>query len=237
MIVLALLSVLFIGGAGNIINDIADYETDKINKPERPIPSGKIKIQTAYYYSAILFALGFGITFLLNTYMIILAAFNIFIEFIYSYKLKARPLIGNFLPSWLAASSFIFGSLLMQSLNPIVLLLAGLAFLANTGREIAKDIEDIKGDKKAKITTMPVMLGHHFSAGIAIVFVLFAVLLSPAPYILNLLSINYLYIVAIADILFGVSCFFLLTNPSKSQKTMKIAMFIAILAFLIGFLY
>ena len=34
--------VFIITGAGNSINDYFDYKIDAINKPERPIPSGRI---------------------------------------------------------------------------------------------------------------------------------------------------------------------------------------------------
>lgn len=33
--------------AGNVINDYFDYKIDLINKPQRPIPSGRISLDNA----------------------------------------------------------------------------------------------------------------------------------------------------------------------------------------------
>ena len=48
-IILGAVSVFIATGAGNTINDYYDYEIDMINKPDRPIPSGKIKLKHALY--------------------------------------------------------------------------------------------------------------------------------------------------------------------------------------------
>ena len=45
-ILLATLAVFFETSAGNVINDYFDYQIDLINKPERPIPSGRISSST-----------------------------------------------------------------------------------------------------------------------------------------------------------------------------------------------
>jgi geranylgeranylglycerol-phosphate geranylgeranyltransferase len=51
-------TVAFLFGiAGNAINDYLDRETDKINHPDRPIPSGKLKPEQALFFSMVFFAL------------------------------------------------------------------------------------------------------------------------------------------------------------------------------------
>ena len=57
-IILAMLAVFFEISAGNVINDYFDYKIDLINKPERPIPSGRIGLKTARNYAYILFLCG-----------------------------------------------------------------------------------------------------------------------------------------------------------------------------------
>lgn len=46
-IILAMLAVFFAMSAGNVINDYFDYKIDLINKPQRPIPSGRISLDNA----------------------------------------------------------------------------------------------------------------------------------------------------------------------------------------------
>ena len=44
-IIIAMAAVFFETAAGNVINDYFDYNIDLINKPERPIPSGRISLK------------------------------------------------------------------------------------------------------------------------------------------------------------------------------------------------
>ncbi len=232
-IFIAILVASLVAGAGNVTNDYYDYEIDRINKPKRFIPLGRIKRKNAAFYAAILYIIANILSvFFLNYYMILLALFNTFIAFVYAWKIK-RTIFGHFLDSWLAASSFIFGALFVN-INITIILLFFVAYLANLGREIAKGIEDMKGDKKIGAKTIPVVTGKIFSSWIAIFFIIFAIVISPIPYFFGFLGLNYLFLVIFADLIFVFSCFVLLFNPTKSQKIMKIAMFVAIFAFLIG---
>lgn len=232
-ILVAILVVSLIAGAGNVTNDYYDYEIDKINKPKRVIPSGKLKRKNAALYAAMLYVIANVLSILfLNYYMKLLALFNTFVTFLYAWKIKRTP-FGHFLDSWLASSTFLFGALFVN-INATIILLFSIAYLANLGREITKGIEDMEGDKKIGARTLPVVTGKIFAEWVAIFFVIFAIIISLIPYPLNLLNINYLFLVIFADLIFVLSCFILLFNPTKSQKIMKIAMFVAILAFLIG---
>ncbi len=55
---LVFLVVFLVSGAGNTINDYFDIKIDSINRPERPIPSGRVKAKEAFYFSYLLFSLG-----------------------------------------------------------------------------------------------------------------------------------------------------------------------------------
>ncbi len=232
-IFIAILVASLIAGAGNVTNDYYDYEIDKINKPKRVLPSGKIKRKNAIAYAAVLYVIANALAMLfLNYEMILLALLNTFIAFVYAWKIKST-FLGHFVDSWLAASSFLFGALFVD-INATIIFLFSMAYLANVGREIAKGIEDIKGDRKIGAKTIPVVLGRIFSSWIAIFFVIFAIAITPIPYFFNLLNLNYLLLVIFADLIFIFSSFILLFNPTKSQKIMKIAMFVSIIAFLVG---
>lgn len=232
LIILGVFVSMIISGAGNIHNDIIDYKIDKNNKPERPIPSGKIKINEARYLATGMFILGILLSLFTNIWFIGLVLFNVFFIYFYNKYLK-RTIFGHFADSWLPVSTFLAGSFLSMSINPIVLILCFMSYFANLGREIVKGIEDIRGDKKEGANTFAVAFGKSFASLFVIVFILMAILISPFPYTMGFFSIYYLYIVLIADSMFGISLFFL-PFPKKSQKLMKIAMFIGIISFLIG---
>lgn len=235
-ILIVCLAVFLISGGGMVINDYFDYKADKINRPKRALSSGRIPRKNALIYSLTLFLIGNALVLFLNFQMLAIALFNTFLLVVYSWKLKKIILLGNFTVSWLSASIFLFGSLLSGSVTATILILFLIAFSANTGREITKAIEDVKGDKKIKARTMPIAIGRNFSAWVAIFFIIFAIVFSSLPYVLHLLSINYLYLVIISDATFLYSCFAMLISPHKSQRMMKIAMFVALVAFLVGIL-
>jgi geranylgeranylglycerol-phosphate geranylgeranyltransferase len=236
MIAIAVAVVALASAGGNIVNDIFDYEIDKVNRPKRPLPSGRISMKAAKAYAIILLAASVVLAVVfLNPLQLLLAVFNGLLAFVYPWRLKGMPLLGNLCVSWVAASAILFGALFV-GIGPTALLLFLMAFFANTGREIVKTIEDVPGDKKAGYKTLPIALGKNFSAAVAILFVVFAVLLTPLPWALGLLDMKYLYVVFVSDIVFAVSCYVLLMNPSRAQLLMKIAMFIGVLSFIFGVL-
>jgi len=234
LIILGAISAFFIAAASNAINDYFDIETDKISKKHRPIASGKVKPKTAFMIAMACFAIGGLISLTFHVYAAVLAFFVIFLSYVYSWKLKSRPLIGNLADSFMAAATFVFGGFLIGYFDLTILVIFLMAFAGNTAREIAKDIEDIKGDKKAGMHTLPILIGDHFSKFIALAFLLIAVFLSLIPYGLEIFGMNYLYAIFVADLVFFASGFVLMTNPAKAQRIMKIGMFFVIAAFLIG---
>ncbi|MFH1643333.1 MAG: UbiA family prenyltransferase [Patescibacteria group bacterium] len=224
------LSVFFITSAGMVINDYYDYEIDQINAPERPIPSGQISREKAFYYSLVMFALGLIFAFMININCFILALANTVVEFFYAKIYKRWWLLGNILVSWLSASVFIFGALITSNFQ-LTGIMFTLSFLANMGREIFKSIEDIKGDKAVNSDTLPIASGIKTAREIARGFIAFAILLSPLPYFSGLLKANYLKTILLGDTLFLYSLF---QGPTRNKKTTKLAMFFVLLALILS---
>lgn len=243
-LVLLAMSVGFLAtGGGNSLNDYVDFEIDKVNHPERPLPSGRLKRDSARVYSLFLFISAFFISFLISSFCVLLAALNISLMILYELSLKKKGFSGNLTISWLTGSVFLFGgaALYQDSLLNILgsseilatLVLSLLAFLSSAGREIIKDMEDIEGDKDRD--TLPKKIGKKKSSFLAGGFILTAVLLSPLPYMpFALFSWLYLVLVIPADILFFISVSTILKNPTFSQKMAKLAMLTALFSFFVG---
>ena len=141
-------AVFLITGAGNAINDYYDRQIDAINRPDRPIPSKRIRPKMAFCYSIALFAAGCILASLAGQISLVIAVFNSLLLILYARDLKATPLLGNLSVSYLTASTFLFGG----AAGGLVGLLAnqipfGLSLLVSMSREIAKDIEDMEGDR------------------------------------------------------------------------------------------
>lgn len=230
------LTVFLITGAGNAINDYFDAGIDAINRPERPIPAGRITKESAYNFSIVIFAAGVIISYFIGTIPFLIAAFNSLLLYFYAFSLKRRVFVGNLSVAYLTGSTFLFGGAAFGEKGiEITLVLFFLSMLATLAREIVKSIEDIDGDRKEGASTLPIRIGEKPSAYAACTFGILAVILSPLPYLMNLFNESYLYFVGIADALFLYAIVLILKkNPSASSKFFKIAMFFALLAFIAG---
>ena len=238
-VVLGFLTGFFLQAAADVINDYFDREIDAINSPDRPIPRGDITPREAIFLFIIFTLIGLALPLPLGLESFIFASLFWALSFIYNAKLKATGLPGNIIVSMCVAAPFLFGGLVSTKSFPSILLIFSLlAFLANTGREINKGIVDIEGDKTKNIKTIAISLGPKAAAWIAAIFYLSAVVLSPLPYILNLLGISYLIlIVSVTDVLFTIFAVSLLRDHSpKNAKKIKNLVLIAMLTALIIFM-
>jgi geranylgeranylglycerol-phosphate geranylgeranyltransferase len=120
-----------------------------------------------------------------------------------------------------------------------VLVFASIAFLSNTGREITKGIVDVKGDEMQGVKTLAVRYGQKNAAIAATIFYSLAVLLSPIPWLLRLVSFWFIPLVAVTD--FGlVACSLLLLkdysreNARKVKNIVLLWLAIGLLAFVAG---
>ncbi|MBS3781816.1 MAG: UbiA family prenyltransferase [Candidatus Thermoplasmatota archaeon] len=228
---IGMMVVFFFTAAGNTLNDYMDRKTDEINHPGRPIPSGKVEPKTALVYSGVMFGIGVILSFLLELWIPqIIVASAVILMIAYETRFKKEGLAGNLIISALTGMVFIFGGSIYGKLY-LPTLLGLLAFLATVGREIVKDIQDLKGDINRK--TFPMRVGPRKAEMTASFFIVGGVILSPFPYIFGSLSLSYLLVVLVADAIFIYSLL-LLKSAERSQKFIKLAMVVALIAFLIG---
>lgn len=228
-------SVFLITGAGNAINDFFDADIDAINKPMRPIPSGRVSRNAVLYISLVSFGIGIALSYFINTICFIIALINSVLLIIYARNLKRTVLVGNVCVGYLVGSTFLFGGALFEI--PGLIGTAGLfalAMLATIAREIAKDIEDMDGDLAMGVATLPVRAGPKRAGYVASIFGITAVLLSPIPYFTGF-SIWYLLVVGLADICFLTAILQLIRGDAVgSSRSFKRAMAVALAAFVVG---
>ena len=236
--------------ASMAINDYYDRETDAINEPNRPIPSGLIKPKEALAFAFILTAIGFAAA-LANSYLTNLKSISCFLIAIIAWIIfvayttvgKRSGLPGNFLVSICVSIPFIYGSYTVAgAIETNVLIFAFIVFLSNTGREVTKGIVDVKGDKVQNVKTVAVRYGEKTAAVAATLFYLSAVSLSPIPWLLKLVSFWFIPLVAVTDFGLVASSFMLLKDYSRENarkvKNLVLLWFIfGLLAFVVGALW
>jgi 4-hydroxybenzoate polyprenyltransferase len=78
-----------------LINDIADIEQDRQHpkKKHRPLPSGKLTVPTAASAAVLLGVVTLAVSFVLNTFFSALVLTYIFMNLLYSLRLKHVPII------------------------------------------------------------------------------------------------------------------------------------------------
>jgi len=229
--------------ASMAINDYYDKEIDAINEPTRPIPSGLIKPEEALVFAFFLTAIGFIAAFLTDTtspLCFVTAVISLAVSTAYVTVGKKTGLLGNFLVSFCVAVPFLYGNLAAtNAIVPNVLIFASMAFLSNTGREITKGIVDVGGDSVRNIQTIAVRHGERTAAVAAVLFYLSAVLLSPIPWLLTIVSFWFIPLVAITDFGLVASSLMLLEDYSRgnARKVKNIVLFwfvVGLLAFVVG---
>ena len=245
-VILAMMAVFFETAAGNVINDYFDYNIDLINKPERPIPSGRISLKNGRNYGYFLFlagtVCGFLISYLTNNWIpFYIVLFADVVLYLYAYKLKSTPLIGNLAVGFMTGFGFVFGGFCINNPNIIMtsIFLGFFAFVMTTAREIIKDIEDIEGDKADGAKTLPIMIGTRIPALMATVLIIVDSALCPLLYFYHIFGILYLFIIAVAVLLFLYCAVIIIKSQdektaTKASKYLKIGMLIAFVAFAVG---
>lgn len=245
-VILAMITVFFETSAGNVINDYFDYNIDLINKPERPIPSGRISLKNGRNYGYFLFSIatlcGFIISYMTDNWIpFFIVVFADIVLYLYAYKLKSTPLIGNLAVGFMTGFGFVFGGYCINNPSIIMtsIILGFFAFVMTTAREIIKDIEDIEGDNADGAKTLPIMIGTKVPAVISAILIVVDSALCPLLYFNHIFGVLYLVIIAVSVILFIYCAAIILKSQDektagKASKYLKIGMLIAFVAFAVG---
>jgi len=175
---LLLIATICIAAAGYVVNDIYDIETDSVNKPDKLIVTKGISEKNAFTLFIILNIIGVGTGFYLSNWVGnggLAAVFVIISALLYVYAsyLKQMLIIGNIVVSLLVGMSLIVVGIfeLLPAIAPdnqatqitffeLILDYAIFAVIINLIREIVKDLEDIEGDYKADMKTLPIVIGR-----------------------------------------------------------------------------
>ena len=133
-ILLAALSAALINGAGNAFNDLLDIDIDRINRPLRPLPAGRLSPNAARMQSLLLALAGCTLAFWLSPWHVLIALAVVALLAFYSLSLKNSLLWGNVLVAFVGAIAFPYGALAAGDLGRSWIP-ALFAFLFHLGRE------------------------------------------------------------------------------------------------------
>lgn len=179
-IFLLILTPAFLSTGTMFHNDITDLESDKINRPKKPVPSGILKEKTVYYTGLTLMIGSIFLGTLVNyekTGLNWQCGFFTFILVIiglyYNYYGKHHGLVGHMAVAFGVGAIPYWGGIAVFPNQPLLMLPLAIAiFFQETGREIMVCAGDLVGDLKAGFKTTPIRLGRKRSMQIALLFYL-----------------------------------------------------------------
>ncbi|WP_297070982.1 geranylgeranylglycerol-phosphate geranylgeranyltransferase [Thermococcus sp.] len=234
--VLVFLVVTLGCSGGDTINDYFDYEIDRINRPERPLPRGAMTRKAALWYAGLLFTVGLVLAVLINLYAFVLALVAYTVMFLYAWKLKPMPFIGNLVVASLTGMTPLYGAVAVCKLG-LAGYLALCAFLVNVAREVIKDIEDLEGDRAKGARTLPIIWGRKKAAYIGALFALLTVVSSFLP-VREGVGVGYWTMFPVDAVILYAAWLILKSqdtlNAHRAQELLKVSIFLAVTAFLIA---
>lgn len=180
----AVASALLLTGASNGINQVADLETDRINWPDRPLPSGALSMRAAIWLT---FGLSFAALLLavpVNAGYLFCVAVTLPVTAAYSLpplRTKRIPLLANatiatprglllVVAGWAVGGGFA---------RTEAWVLGGLAWLYIFGAASTKDFADVEGDRATGCLTLPILIGPRRAARFVAPFLVVPFLLYP----------------------------------------------------------
>ncbi len=224
--------------AGNAVNDYFDAPIDKVNKPDRPIPSGEVSPREAMTSYIVLSLIGVALSIPLGVEEFIIASLFALSWYLYARWIKAMGLVGNILVSLGVAFTLIFGALAADGLNGKVILFSMIAFTSNLAREVVKTVEDLKGDSLYGLRTVAVVMGPRGAGVYASLMILVTSVLTLIPLLAGLTGPAYflLSVVLSLPLLLYSARESLKIDEIKAERLssmLKLSMFLGIMGMLL----
>jgi 4-hydroxybenzoate polyprenyltransferase len=250
-IALGTLMAAVLNAASNTLNQVTDLEADRINKPGRPIPSGRIEPAAAVRLAGALYVAAFLLAAAVGPQCVWLAGIAALLTVLYSappFRLKAVPYLAN---------------VVIAIPRGVLLKVAGWACVRDFGRTepwyiglvfgffllgatTTKDFADAKGDEAAGFRTLPVILGPKRAAWFTAPFLVLPFLLIPYGIHLGVLTGSRTLLYALTAVLCvwgAYVCYLMVRRPDDLARTenhpswthMYVMMFVAQIGFALAY--
>lgn len=242
-----LLVTLFLAlSGGYAFNNGVDFESDKINNKNINIFNGSLLIKLGIISQLLSMILAY----FLPSYLFWNIVYINTIIILYNTYFKKVVLVGNLFIAFLSLFPYYISlqinviendQLIRESTVALVLLFALVSFAGTLSREIIKDIEDIKGDQKTGVQTLPIQFSINISKYASVTLSLATLV------VFNFILYNYKWIgisigLAILGFIVVSIPLFLsiavllnkkINNPKQAQQFIKAAMLFSIIFLLL----
>ena len=220
-----ILTVLCFAGASNILNDVLDVHIDRINRPDRVLPSGRIKILDALILSIILYGVGIlTCTYLqpLGRQIALITVLPLLI--LYTPLFKRLPFLGNIVMGGILGLVFLFTEGAIHGNVDKMWTPFFLATALSSIRELCKDCADLVGDSTVNLQTFPQKFGLISTLWLMRWLVILLCFFAITPYLCDHYGIIYLFTLILGvEIPLIYSMFIILSKESSSAEYIKVS--------------
>jgi geranylgeranylglycerol-phosphate geranylgeranyltransferase len=245
LLVLSIIPPILISMGAFAINDYFDIGIDRANGKKRPLVTGVIKPKGALRITAIVFFLGVLASAFVNWAAFVIAVIFAALAYLYSYRLKHIPLLGNVYIAFTMVIPFIYGNYAVSyALSATIVFISFVVFLSGLAREIHGMVRDYDGDLHAgRIRNVVFYIGKPRSSQLAFILYIEAILISVFMFFFSVpfrLNLAYAVPIAAVDIMLAyVAVGYVLDKHSegffKLSRNLSLgAMALAIIAYLIA---
>ena len=224
---LALLGFLIgflISGAEMVSNDLFDLEVDRVNHPERPLPSGQVNVSEVIALTVILSFLGLLIAASLGPLVLGFTALIWVMGTLYNWRLKSLGLPGNIMVAISVGTTFVLGGMMTERLDSgLVWTFALMAALFDLAEEVSGGVMDAEGDALRGSRSLAILYGRRTALTcVTLLFSIFIVL-GTIPFLLGWLGLPYLVLIIMADatIAFLVVRLWRARTPKEGRKVQR----------------
>jgi 4-hydroxybenzoate polyprenyltransferase len=231
-LLLGSIAAALLNASSNAINQVFDLDIDRVNKPDRPLPSGEVGISGALWFAALTGALALLLAALCSSFTGRPDTLALFIAAsVFSVAYSAPPLRMK-VRGWGANATVaiprgtllkVAGWSLAASAISVEAWYIGLIMgLFLFGATTTKDFSDIAGDATYGVRTLPVLYGPKRAAKMIAPMLFLPFLLIPVGALTGVLHGNFidlLFLGGISTLWGGYVCALVLSDPDSLTKT------------------
>jgi 4-hydroxybenzoate polyprenyltransferase len=222
----------------NALNDIVDRETDQVNSPHRPIPSGRIDPRHAKWLVCWLGAISLICGAFSGGRMFLLAIFAVLSSALYNVWARKIALLGNSMVAVLCALTLAAGYCVAAGEFPFIPFASTFLFIL--ARELIGTIGDAAGDRAGGRVSACMLWGAGTVLGISLALALLAVLVLCSPFFFAdlvyplgyILCISFTSIIPIGRAIFAIWKDRDPINIRRVSYSLRLVFFLNVLAFL-----
>lgn len=173
--------------------DYSDRNLDLIEKPQRPIPSGKIKPWEAVLCACLFSATGLILSYMLSIYNLILVIMVGIATVSYTKLGKPHGLAGNINRGFITMITLYYGAFAVKmNITYELIFISLIFFFHDASTNIIGALRDVRGDSKGGYKTTPVRYGIRKAIIISVFFsTIFLAIICTSIYMYK--YINYIY--------------------------------------------